>query len=164
MADLETCVIAGVDPGATIGWAVVVIPRHWLAGGTVRRELADVASCGSTREPREAVDALLGHGVERAYVERARGGAYGLARVGPLLDSAWLGGWLASELGREVPLTVGVPAGDWRTVVCGRPSASDAMIADALASWARLPRRTNAHVRDAIGCAIGGAVIGRRAR
>ena len=159
----ETAVVAGVDPGATIGWAVVRIPRHWLGGVIVRRELAEVLGCGATRDPGDAVGMLSRRGVERAWVERASGGAYGLARVGALLDSAWLGGWLAATLEQHVPLVIGVRAGDWRTVVAGRPSATDAMVAQALTSWVVLPQRSNAHVRDAIGCAIGGAIIGRRA-
>ena len=93
-------------------------------------------------------------------VERPMGYAFAAARVGGLLDAAWQGGELASWARFNAYADVrAVPAGDWRRLVVGTPSARDAQVAAALGSWVVGLGRSNAHGRDAIGVAIGAALL-----
>jgi Holliday junction resolvasome RuvABC endonuclease subunit len=45
-------------------------------------------------------------------------------------------------------------AREWRSVIVGAPAPSDAAVAAALSSLVELPKRSNAHHRDAVGVAL----------
>lgn len=152
-------IVLGVDPGASTGWAMLACERGsrpvWLQGGTMRGDIETEFSL-LMRDLRADVLA----------VETPAGGIYGLARAEALLASAVLAGWLRgfAEGRDDGPADVcRLSATDWRRTVVGRPNATDQQIARTIAMIVDgLPRRTNAHVRDAVGVAIGAASRVRR--
>ena len=172
-------IVLGVDPGATIGLALLDVPAAWVRGAASRHGKARVVAVGSVRPEGAsapmAVRAWLASALEKhpelgaelstvldvVGIERPSGYAYSAARVGPLLDAAWQGGeivgWAATA--KLAPTVATVPAGDWRRLVVGTPSARDAQVAVALESWVVGLGRTNAHGRDAIGVAIGASLL-----
>ena len=172
-------IVLGIDPGATIGLALLDVPAAWVRGAASRSGKARVVAVGSARPEgaatQIAVRAWLASALEKhpelgaepstvldvVGIERPSGYAYSAARVGPLLDAAWQGGELAGwAANSHLATTVAtVPAGDWRRLVVGTPSARDAQVAAALGSWVVDLGRTNAHGRDAIGVAIGAALL-----
>jgi hypothetical protein len=90
----------------------------------------------------------------RMAVEWVAGHAFSPARVPGLVASAAVAGQLL-----QLAHAAGVPcacitAAEWRRAIVGKPAPRDGEVADALAGLVELPKRTNAHVRDAVGLAL----------
>lgn len=156
---LDSTVLA-FDPGPTsTGFAVVAT----VAVGNVRRHTyVDGGQCSSTPEGFAAVlEAFPG---VRVAIEQVAGYAYEQARSAQLIATARVGGLLeglARSDGRAVQT---IAAGQWRKSLCGRSSADDATIKRAVGVFVvGLPKRTNVHVRDALGLAVVASWVTRRA-
>ena len=172
-------IVLGIDPGATIGLALLDVPDTWRRGAPSRAGKARVVAVGAVRavggsalrpvyDWLDAARAKILPGAPTGLprldvvgIERPMGYAYQAARVGPLLDAAWQGGEFAGWATHAgiATMVAAVPAGDWRRLVVGTPSARDAQVAAALGSWVVGLGRSNAHGRDAIGVAIGAALL-----
>jgi Holliday junction resolvasome RuvABC endonuclease subunit len=151
-------ILAAFDPGSTrTGWSRLYvhggagtgapITCAFLDGGHVVNDLGVIGAC-------------IGN-AELVAIERVRGVAYGPKGAGivpHLIEASYACGgiaWLARSLGRRV---LELTARDWRGVVLNKPHASDAEVKEAIARLVRgLPKRTNAHVRDAVGVGLGAA-------
>lgn len=162
-------ILLAIDPGSKrAGYARVKVEPLGQ-----RCHFLDAGMMPSTR------DALLGylaeHAVDAGAVERPAGFAFELSRVGALLETSYAAGLMsgvlqahAQETGRVGEYKTGVPvlelsAQVWRRELCGshreraekRGSAGDAEVRRFVEHFVRgLPKRTNEHVRDALGLAL----------
>lgn len=142
--------VLGIDPGSGhIGLAVIDVGDQgfleWVSCATVK--------------PGEVTTAMLAtykmNDVAFVVVEApvGRPGPW----IGPVVDTAMIAGEIYG-----MAMCVGlrptyVTCSDWRKVITGRHNASDAQVKVALEKRMVLPKRTNAHVRDAAGvAAVGG--------
>jgi Holliday junction resolvasome RuvABC endonuclease subunit len=142
-------IVMGIDPGATVGLCVLNLaerPTSRVWSGSSRGETA-AEVLGEI-----AIPALVC--VER--VERVHGSPrMGSAYAEGLVRAAWLGGEIAQWCRSRGARVVTCSAGTWRGALCGSSQATDA----AIAAMVRLrirdwPARSNAHERDAAGCAL----------
>ena len=149
-------IVLGLDPGVTTGWARVRLEHGKrpvvLDCGTFRSESArhagkqfEVALAALPTSTLYAIETLAG------IAFPAKGGGI----VGALIAAAKVEERLRvlaeqSAHGGVYDLT----AHQWRQAVVGKRAATTQQIADALALRVVMPKRTNAHVRDAIGVAV----------
>ena len=113
-------IVLGIDPGATIGLALLDVPDTWRRGAPSRAGKARVVAVGCVRPgglAAVAVQVWLSSNARDVVglvgVERPMGYAFAAARVGGLLDAAWQGGELASWARFNAYADVrAVPAGD----------------------------------------------------
>ncbi|WP_394849608.1 hypothetical protein LZC95_19425 [Pendulispora brunnea] len=143
--------IAAFDPGPRwTGFACVTM--HGGAGRPVRFVYREGRKMESTPEQINWCFAL---GVDLVAVESVDGVPYEDVRAAKLMETNGVARaieWLA--LGRGLPVER-LSARAWRSPLCGRGNASDDQIARVVALHIReLPRRTNVHVRDALGLAV----------
>lgn len=159
--------VLGVDPGAKLhGWCLLALapgqrPR-WAAAGH-----HDAASLG------QAVRAeTVGLGdVLISVVEKPAGYVHEPARGAALIETAFWAGALWQQLGGTSlagPCHLLSPE-QWRRVVCGKGTPSDAEVKSALRVRLALPARSNAHQRDACGVAwawaqMSGLLVGGKGR
>lgn len=159
--------VHGVVPGPERhGWCLLLVepgqrPR-WLAAG--HDDLADVGDVASATAERVG-------GRLMSVVERPAGYIHEHARGAQLLATAFAAGALWHKLGGRSLLgpCAQIAPERWRSVVCGKPTPSDADVKRALGIHLTLPARSNAHERDACGVALGwallaGIVVGGRGR
>lgn len=132
--------ILGVDPGPTrSGWALVdtATPRK----GTVQFLFAGHAELSS------------GIGLVRSDVIAIERPRWFARDINPahVVDTAYVAGYLA---GRH-PGAVELAAQDWKRKLGLRPNANDAAVRSVVERFVvGLPKRTNVHVRDALGIAL----------
>ncbi len=157
-------VYVGVDPstegrcyamGLSEVGAVVYLP---LLGQTGR---------STVQLLREGVGLLHGSGVRvievgvEVPVFLYRGGSVGSALLSTGATAGACIGWVSGH--PSVSKCVGVSPEEWRKWLTGKRNPSDAVIKQALESRLVLPRRTNEHVRDALGVALWLQAVGRSA-
>jgi len=146
-------IIHAFDPGTSkTGWASVdvrgggrlPITTTYLGGDHVPSRHGDIRG--------------LLHVADVVAVEKLEGIAFptkGGGVVASLIASSNVAGgiaWSAATLGIRV---VEMSAREWRRLVCRNPSASDAQVKEAVERLVHgLPKRTNCHVRDAVGLAL----------
>lgn len=149
-------IVVGLDPGATTGWARVRLEHG-------KRPI--VLDCGTFHEPTarlagerfgELLDALPPD--TRYAIETLAGIAFpmkGGGIVGSLIAAAKVEERLRTLVDQRAHSGVyDLTAHQWRQSLCGKRAATTQQIADALALGVAMPKRTNAHVRDAIGVAV----------
>jgi Holliday junction resolvasome RuvABC endonuclease subunit len=142
--------ILGIDPGVSgghHGWALLDAtpgqrrPR-FVAGG---------------HSPTAAVLAQLDRLTpeDRVAVETPSGYVWRYERGAALLAMAEAAGYLQGRAEARGLRVLSPSAQDWRRVLCQDPSASDDQIARAVAYHVdQLPKRSNPHVRDALGVGV----------
>lgn len=142
--------ILGIDPGATIGFATLR-GDLWIGDGTTR----DVqALCEHIANPDEPIDLVVVESVKQVY-PRARFSSKMATAL--LLAERQVGEIVATA--RNAGLDVlEVSAAQWRSAIVGNKAATDAAIKAVVSKRVKdFPKRSNAHVRDAMGCALFGA-------
>lgn len=147
--------VLGIDPGPSkCAWALLDISG---------RGKAPVICCGLVDTP--ALD--LGAWADPATLLaiewpafRPIGGranpAQSLAMAAALVETALVAGELAGRAHGQFAGVVRVTCGQVRKALIGRPSCTDAELAWAIAFFVELPKRSNAHVRDAMAAAVVG--------
>lgn len=157
-------IVLGIDPGATIGLALLEVPAvgrpKWLWHGDTRRVQRAIASAMD--------DAIASLGVrvpvDAIAVEEVRGYVYEKQRGAELFKTSQREGRLIEQAESCGFDPIMVSRADWRKALCGNGSADDAKVKRALTMQVvNMPTRTNAHVRDAAGVAIVGARMARAA-
>lgn len=143
---MRTRHVVGLDTGPRrCGWARIAMDgsrARFVEGGEVASEVADVRRLLERTRPD-----LLALECPSGYVHEA-------FRAPGLLATARVTGgiaWLASMSGIT---STELPATAVRKVLCGKATAKDGDVRDALARLGVLPMRSNVHVRDAIALAI----------
>ncbi|MGE0792468.1 MAG: crossover junction endodeoxyribonuclease RuvC [Sandaracinaceae bacterium] len=155
-------IIVAFDPGApTTGWCAVdarggkgrpVTTTFW-AGGVVESQPQAIHELLATRQ---RVDVER---IDVVAVERLEGFAF--PSKGPGIVSGLIAGSRAAGVTAAIAWSLGIrvvemTANTWRRLVLGRPAATDALIANVIPrlvhGW---PKRSNVHVRDAGGLALG---------
>ncbi len=139
--------ILAFDPGSEAsGWALVYAgaanePARLVRAGIVKSQL------GPVRELLEDAGEL-----DLVAVEWVEGFAFGGGKGGGVVAALVASAAVASLLGHRV---VRLPALAWRQQVTGNPSASNALVKATLPLFfANMPKKSNDHVRDAMGCAL----------
>ena len=149
-------IVLGLDPGVTTGWARVLLEHGKrpvvLDCGTFREESARDAGY-------EFASLLIEHGGGgKCVIETLAGPAFpmkGGGIVGSLIAAAKVEERLRCVADGVYHSNVhDLTAHQWRQALCGKRAATTQQIADALALRVVMPKRTNAHVRDAIGVAV----------
>lgn len=152
----------GIDPGPTsLGWALVdVTPRErtWLRGGTWDTEdLPDfVEVMRAARLDLVAVE--VPNGIYRPR-SREMGQAIRELRARGMQLAQTMGvamQYVGAFRGAGMRV-VEISASDWRRGVVGKSSPTDAQVAAVLERIVMGMPRTNAHARDALGCALAAA-------
>lgn len=143
--------ILGIDPGPTeTAWAAVTFtgPRaHFVQGGMVPSSLVDLCSL--------TVQCAVDCGT--IAVETPSGYVFQPARGPTLLATASVAGMVIGLAHAANVPSVQLPAATVRKAICGKGSATDRQVEASLRGHVELPpRKTNAHVRDAIAVAIVG--------
>jgi Holliday junction resolvasome RuvABC endonuclease subunit len=156
-APTDPVVILGIDPGPTsCGWAIVETRG---GGGGVPSTCRFVA--GGKREP--AVDLLwpMMRSTHVVAIERPRGYGAGdgqAVRMGPLMDTSYVAGMCFALAWMEDRQVIEMRAADWRRMICGKGAASDAAVKTSVEKLvAGMPKRSNTHLRDAVGIALAAA-------
>lgn len=149
-------IVLGLDPGATTGWARVLLEYG---------KRPKVLDCGTFRAPTARVGGESFAAVLKKEepctvfaVETLAGIAFptkGGGIVGSLIAAAKVEERLRCYAERFPHGGVhDLTAHQWRQALCGKRAATSHQIADALALRVQMPKRTNEHVRDAIGIAV----------
>lgn len=161
----ESMIVLGIDPGATVGLALIEVPPvgrpKWLWHGDTRRVQRAIVSAmydaSASLGVRVPVDAIA--------IEEVRGYVYEKQRGAELFKTSQREGRLIEQAESYGLAPIMVSRADWRKALCGNGSADDAKVKRALELQAvGMPKRTNAHVRDAAGVAIVGARMAMAAR
>jgi Holliday junction resolvasome RuvABC endonuclease subunit len=93
--------------------------------------------------------------VDIVAVETPAGFIHEHARGAQLLETRGVAGRIDTIARMRSHNVVEMTAGEWRRQLTGKANASDAVIKRAVTMFAYgLPKRTNAHMRDALGLAI----------
>ena len=151
---MTTRVVLGLDPGPRLtGYGVL-----FSAGGTAQPKYLRAGVVES--KGAEIVDLIrywIGQGYTAPFyvaVETPAGYIHEAARASALLETAKVAGMIAEAargLGVDV---VSIPAARWRLTLCGKNNPKDATVKRAISVVVSgLPKRTNVHERDALGCA-----------
>jgi Holliday junction resolvasome RuvABC endonuclease subunit len=139
--------VLGVDPGSRrTGLTVLLLEDNmatWVDAQTLEPDQIRPDLFSQYR---------LNHDVSAVFIEKPEG------RNGPAVKHIPPTALIAGEVG-GMCRTLGLPvayllAREWRKPLCGRGSAKDSEIEIALSAHIDLPKRTNAHVRDAAGVAL----------
>ena len=147
--------IIGIDPGAHVGWCVAdVCCSHldWIDAGV--HELSEMSEIAVAREIWIAVGV---HRVALVAIEDFARRWCAPIQAQQMVQSAQsagiIRGWLARGLDIEVRA---YPAHEVRKALCGTPHAKDAQVKHALVELlgVKVPKRSNAHERDAALLAI----------
>ncbi len=143
--------VLAFDPGEhSTGWCLLesAITRgfaRYLDGGNVESTKSAFRTLIATIEPTRticAIEAPSGH-----IHEHVRGAA--------LLATARVAGWIGGIAFSQEAKTIEVSASKWRLAICGKTNPSDAIVKLAVSRYTvGMPARSNAHVRDALGCGI----------
>ena len=158
-APVVTITVLGVDPGATIGAAILRVSRgncEWIDSwsgrsvGYLRSWLAETGAHG------RRFDLVA---IETAAVVYPRAG-FGTYMATALMDAAKIGGELRGQAIERGLSTQEATAAAARKALVGLAQPSDAQVKSALGRAVKLPKFTNAHVRDA---AVVALYCGRRA-
>ena len=152
--------LLSLDPGPTSsGYARVrlVGPRvTYVSSGRVSSDL-------------NQLERLFDPELDAVAVETPKGYVFSPARGAQLLATARIAGALAWMAQARHLRLVELSAGEWRKALCGRATADDHRVADAVAANViDCPAKSNVHVRDALGLALVAAwqlagSLGRRA-
>lgn len=141
-------IVLALDPGRSIGHAVLDFesrrPRILLLEVT-----EDTNPAMSWMHLNASISPIIAIETNETYVTRERN-----VNPAPFINAARIGGELAGyarALGLRV---VAVSAHEWRRAIVGKRNASDADIKAAVSRLVDLPKRSNAHERDAIGVAL----------
>ena len=147
--------VLGLDPGEHIGVALLEVGA--------RQAVPLVLGAWAASEPPASLLARLREHVDHretvVCVERVEA-VHGAARMGSgyatgLCLSNWIGGLLAGFAGADGLRVVTCTAAEWRSALVGSRSPSDAEVKQAvrlrIPNW---PAKSNAHQRDAAGCAL----------
>jgi|SRR5690606_5922310 len=154
----ESMIVLGIDPGATVGLALIEVPAvgrpKWIWHDAIREE---ELSLPELQWDEDAPGVIA--------IEQVEGYAYDHVRSKALIQTARLEGRLI-EQARAMGYDPGmVSRSQWRKALCGNGSADDAEVKRALElQTVGMPKRTNAHARDAAGVAIVGARMAMAAR
>jgi Holliday junction resolvasome RuvABC endonuclease subunit len=144
-------IVVGVDPGPTrSAWSAI---ESRCAGRW------QFVRCGMAESNAEAFRDVLALtvGCDFAF-ETPSGYIHEHARGAALLATARVAGELVAVAQSCHRRVVEMSASKWRQGLTGKSNASDALIKKAVELYVDgLPKRSNAHVRDAIGVAIVGA-------
>jgi Holliday junction resolvasome RuvABC endonuclease subunit len=143
--------LIGLDPGATMGMALIHLDTQsrpaFILGAATREPLDDVASWLETYKP----DLLAIESVTTVY-SRSR---FGASMAQALMASAKLTGRILQMAQGMGIATAEATAHEWRGAIIGKRNATDKQIKAALMQRvALMPKRSSAHVRDAIGVAV----------
>lgn len=144
--------VLGIDPGATIGLALIEVPARgrprWVWHGDTRDHDDPVAWAMDA-------SAIVPQAIA---IEELDGYVYEQARGAALIKTARLEGRIVVQVTALGFTPVGMSRAQWRRAICGNGQANDARVKAALSLQVLdMPKRTNAHVRDAAGVAIVGA-------
>jgi Holliday junction resolvasome RuvABC endonuclease subunit len=126
------------------GWALVSMARSpsVLSVGEVASRAEDLAALVADTSP-----AHVG-------IEVIKGYAFAQARTAMLMATSEVAGIIQGlAFAAKCGMTF-FSAREWRSVIVGAPAPSDAAVAAALSSLVELPKRSNAHHRDAVGVAL----------
>ena len=163
-------IVLAFDPGAHVGTALLETqgggrrPRY-CAGGEIGPSVEEVRWM-LTQSVRAGADRVVIESeppgqAKKAHVTRKGGRKVDIS--GPLQDMAQVAGLIygmATSMGFDV---VWMPATKWRRIVCGKATATDAEVKHMVTMLVEgLPAKTNTHVRDAVGCALGATLTGMR--
>lgn len=150
--------ILGIDPGLSIGWAILEHDNVVADCGTIK--VPPLITASMTTAHLAALKLLeLADSCDIVSFEDIRSKWVSAARAEHVLNVAMLSGFLLAGLHARAQFSAFglrlVSPADWRKLLCGNPHAKPAQITAALADWhITLPRRTNEHIRDAIGLAV----------
>jgi Holliday junction resolvasome RuvABC endonuclease subunit len=143
--------VLGVDPGACAGLALVNVNQRgeagFILGASTRIPLDEVALWLEAYRP----DLLAIESVTTVY-SRSR---FGASMAQALMASAKLTGRILQMAQGMGIATAEATAHEWRGSLIGMRAATDAQIKSVLMRRvALMPKRSSAHVRDAIGVAV----------
>lgn len=161
-----TLTVVAFDPGPTeCGWAIVqagaAAMRGMVAfveGGKVDSKMAELLAVVRRAvrgevQPLVALEAPSGFIFESGSKRGEGHGAIGKQLLATAMVAGEIKG-LVRTPGRDLPL-VAVNAATWRRAVCGRNNADNHLVEAAVSRLTiGLPKRTNNHLRDAVGLAI----------
>lgn len=158
--------VLGVDPGSTIGVALIAVGTSTATGllvGAWRASNDEELDAARARLSKilheEEIDLVAVERVEHVHGSARMGSSYaeGLTRA------AWIGGEIAGMARAAEIEVVTVEAGTWRAALAGARSATDAevkrMVMARVPGW---PTTSNAHERDAAGVALYAGLDPRR--
>ena len=142
--------VAAFDPGsANIGFAIIDVfangskPSVWV-------EHSKMVPADITRST--IIDLIYGEGIDAFAIEKPIPRAS--KALGQLIETAWVGGLIAGILTSQTSRVTMMTSYDWKRIFCGNHVANDAIVADALARFSDMPKKTNPHSRDAAALAI----------
>jgi Holliday junction resolvasome RuvABC endonuclease subunit len=142
--------VMAFDPGAAhTGYAIVDVfsqgskPSVWAEHGKLALQEVTRATI---------LDMIHGENIDTFAIEKPIPRAVGALRQ--LVETAWVGGFIAGILSSQTDRIRYTTSYDWKRLLCGNHVASDSIVADALARFSDVPKRTNAHSRDAAALAI----------
>lgn len=151
-------IVIGWDPGPTKSAYAILLQggslyavSKFVVGETVTNDrLAE----GFAVVEAHAWDMGLGLRDVTAAIEAPGGYIFHQARGAQLLKTSHVAGELATIARMRGLVVIEKSAQEWRRKFCGRANATDAMVKQRCVMFVReLPRRSSAHMRDAIGVA-----------
>ena len=157
-------IVLGVDPGSSAsGWA-----RVDVRGGNGLPVTVTYVSSGNALSKPSSLSPLM-DGADVVGCEKLEGVTYpakGPGIVSALIASSYVAGLVSGIAAARGIRCIDMPAVQWRRIVIGKPNANDALVKDVVHRLViGLPKRTNVHVRDALGVALGVAwALGGAAR
>lgn len=148
--------IVGFNPGPTkSGWCVAELALadrgmvRFIRGGQCRSIHEEFCRIIEAARPGPLHPLLL------VGVEQPEGFIHQHARGAQLLETARVAGEIAGLARLSGYRVAQLPAGKWRHALAGKNNASDALVARACAMFVRgMPKKSNSHVRDALGLAV----------
>jgi Holliday junction resolvasome RuvABC endonuclease subunit len=153
-AKVKRGIVVGFDPGPTTSAYAVL--------DAAKRQVLDVGTFSSSSDSFDNDLAGLktlwggnhksGSGATLWAIEKPEGFVFQPYRGPTLLDTAFVAGKIGGILNYEKVVTFSCAR--WRSCVCGKANADDSEVKYAITSFVELPKRTNEHVRDAIGVTI----------
>ena len=150
-------IILGIDPGTHVGWCVLDHDgkrARWVHSD-VYTDQNDVLVEHVYAAARMNLRGDESQRIVICAIETPGGGMYSGARSAGVLDCAFYAGRMFQHARQEGSNALRIRADEVRRALIGRPSAKDWEVAAALPPWIDgVPKRTNAHVRDAAAIAL----------
>jgi Holliday junction resolvasome RuvABC endonuclease subunit len=142
--------VAAFDPGsAHTGFAIVDV----FAQGSKPCVWVEQATLGPSEVTRERIiDMIYGEAIDTFAIERPVPRA--VRALGQLIDTAWIGGIIYGVLTSQTSRVHRMTSYEWKRLLCGNHVATDGIVADCLARFSDMPKKSNPHTRDAAALAI----------
>lgn len=152
--------VLSFDPGTKMtGWAYVEVSGCPALSRPITATFITAGNISSLPDALEAL--MLRHESGLVAIEKLEGYAFGgrVQVVSGLVSSSNVAGIIRGLAHAHKRATVEMSATAWRKIVCGRGSATDAVIKTTVNRVVEaMPKRSNAHVRDAVGLALGASI------